>query len=189
MSNHLMIDLETFGTSRKALVLSLGAVVFDPYAALPIGKSLYFIIEPYKEGKIDYKAAVWWMNQDVVVRDIFLEKNATTSIKFALSELSKLFEDENIQYVWSHSSNFDIPILERLYEKYFSTSPWIYRQIRSTSPWTYRQIRDVRTLLEITNTKIESSKYKHNALDDAKNQALAVSKALNKISLKEDHHA
>ena len=63
---------------------------------------------------------------------------------------------------WSHGSVFDIMILEDL-----------FRQLKKPLPWNFWQIRDTRTLFDLGNPNMPKDGL-HNALEDAKRQALGV---------------
>src|SRR5690606_12661716 len=74
--NHIMLDLETLDTASSAVVVSIGAVAFDPYTNA-IGDKFYVemtedIAEQQKKGRtISGDTVRWWMQQDVLAKRVF----------------------------------------------------------------------------------------------------------------------
>ena len=64
---------------------------------------------------------------------------------------------------WSHGATFDLVILED-----------IYRQLGKTFPWRFWQLRDTRSVFDLGLDPEMPQNSKHNALADAKRQAIGV---------------
>ena len=75
MSTHAMIDLETLGTKPDGVVLTLGAIKFNPYTQTEPDKGLYIrldVDEQTKMGRsVDDGTLEWWGKQDKARTPIF----------------------------------------------------------------------------------------------------------------------
>lgn len=170
----LMIDLETMGTDPDTVVLSAGAVVFDPEegtTANPPGRQYWVlnIQDQLDKGRTITGATLkWWLNQsDEAIRGWNRNESACTGMVEFQSELVEMWKSWNCQYIWSHGSTFDVAILDNMF---------------GNSPWKFWDVRDTRTLLHVTNMKIDRAQgIHHNALGDAVAQAQTICKAWRSI--------
>lgn len=171
----VMIDLETLSTRPDAMVIAIGAVAFGPAG---LGASFHYTIAPDSAiGHVDPSTVAWWMGQGDEARAVFqLPKGSIAGdaraqqahLPFVLSEFRHFLSDfgPNLR-VWGHGSSFDLPIIESA-----------FRACGHMVPWGHRAGRDTRTILELGGVKVTMPEAdKHNALSDAKAQALAVIKA------------
>jgi hypothetical protein len=64
--NDVMVDIETLSTRLNAVVLSIGAVAFDPYSD-QIGHSFSIQLDPQEQMEkgrhVDINTIKWWMGQ------------------------------------------------------------------------------------------------------------------------------
>lgn len=164
MAKHLMVDLETLAVSPKSVVLSLGAVHFDPYSD-QIGSSLYMKIDLDDQDKlgreIDPNTIDWWAKQDPKIMEEAFSPNDRIPLQEAIDRFHKFAW--GCDAFWSHGATFDLVILED-----------IYRQSNRTVPWQYWQLRDTRTLFDIGYEPNMPQNSKHDALQDARRQAIGV---------------
>lgn len=173
---HVMIDLETLGTSSNAVILSIGAVLFnmkgDTEALLHLGVDTQSCLNAGL--KVDGDTIDWWLKQSKENQDR-LTSLKRLDLRAVLSELeaicNNVFEDI---CVWSHGSNFDIVLLENAY-KAVGDKAW----------WKYSSVRDTRTLFDLANYKYKA-KGGHDALDDAMNQAKAVCEAYQQLNQRKE---
>ena len=169
-----MIDLETLNTTSDAAIISLGAIIFDPFKP-GLGASLYREIKPnLKKYSVDFDTLGWWMKQSTEVQGIFNSKD-TTLLDIALQDLFYFYRSNACQRIWSNGASFDIPIVE-----------YAYSREKLVCPWDYKSHRDVRTILRAAGVKVEHTGTQHNALDDAQAQALAVTKAYEILGIKQE---
>ncbi len=166
-----MIDLETLGTGPDAVVISIGAVMFNPQS-MEINSTFYMALEIQEQlnrgRKIDSDTLKWWMQQSDAAKRVFNEKAKT--VKEVLETLAWwIKENSNVKKikVWGNGSSFDISIMDHLYRMY-----------DAVVPWGFNNVNDLRTFrrFDAENEKVEKLGIDHNALDDAKSQALFVSK-------------
>ena len=84
MAKHLMVDMETMAVSPNAVVLSLGAVHFDPYGT-GYSDSLYFRIDIDDQDalgrEVDPNTITWWSSQPPEIME-----EAETELNNAVSE-------------------------------------------------------------------------------------------------------
>jgi len=164
-----MIDIETLGPEPGCVVLSIGAVRFDPVEGVDQRDTFYTEIDRASSRKagleVDPDTLEWWQNQDPELRPF----NGDTTLWVALFNLIE-FLDGAEQY-WANSPSFDLKILEAAYKAVDLSPPWRYWQWRDV-----RTIRDLPVAVELTHDGRE-----HHALDDAIHQAREISLTLRRI--------
>lgn len=162
---HVMLDLETMGTSPGSAIMSIGAVEFDVKKGL--GKEFYSVVSLQScldvGLRIDASTLMWWLQQSDEARQALSDQPA--QLAQALMSFVE-YLDVNCK-VWAHGAAFDGPILTAA-----------YKACGITEPYSYRNLRDTRTIYDLAGIRPSNSvgTY-HNALDDAKTQALDVIKA------------
>ena len=166
-----MIDMETLAVSPRAVILSLGAVHFDPYGDR-IYDELYFKIDLDDQDKlnreIDPNTIEWWGKQDpAIMEEAFSSDNRIPLIE-AVEKFHKF--SWGCDKFWSHGATFDLVIIEDL-----------YRQLNKPLPWNYWQLRDTRTLFDLGHDPEMSKESKHDALADARRQAIGVQNIFRKL--------
>lgn len=167
--NHISIDCETMGTANDALLLSIGAVAFDPLSGQVL-EEFHAIIDQdgaHAVGSIDASTVFWWMRQGEAARDaLFANDLERVTLRAALDGLAAMVSRYPGAVVWQRGNK---------------DSEWIASACQSQSmrcPWRYWQVRDQRTLAKLfEHVPFEQigGEVKHNALADAKNQAAHVS--------------
>lgn len=172
----MMLDLETLGTRPDCVVLTIGAVKFDPYTLKEPGPGLYLRIdvdEQIARGReVQEDTLNWWANQAEDVREEALGSEDRVSVETLYKELNRFCVGVN--NIWAQGPVFDIAILEN-----------IYRQYGWPTPWQYWQIRDSRTLFGVHGDPREKGKVGlHNALEDCVSQATAVQKIYRELGIK-----
>jgi len=175
MSRHCMIDLETLAVSPTAVVLSLGAVHFDPYGT-GYSDGLYFRIDLDDQDalgrEVDPGTLEWWGRQDpAIIEDAFSPKDRIPLVE-AMDQFHKFAW--GCSAFWSHGATFDLVIIEN-----------IYRQLNKPLPWNYWQLRDTRTLFDLGHDPEMPQGSKHDALQDAIRQAVGVQNVYRKLNIKE----
>lgn len=178
MTTCVMLDLETLGTRPDCVILTLGAIKFDPYSIQEPSPGLYLrlnVEEQLQLGRTaDDSTIAWWGQQDPRVREEAmgdLEGELRVSVAKARYELNKFLV--GVEYIWAQGPAFDIVILEDLYR----SQGWGF-------PWHFWQIRDSRTLFGVHGDPREKGRDQaHNALADCYYQARAVQKIHENLGL------
>ena len=169
----LMVDLETMATTPSAVILTLGAVHFDPYNA-GIIDTLYlkFNIEDQDALKrdVDPGTIAWWAKQDPAIMEEAFGLEGRVPLNDAMDQFHKFAW--GCKTFWSHGSIFDLVILENL-----------LRQMNRPIPWDYFRIRDTRTLFDLGQSPEMPQGSKHNALEDAIRQAVGVQNVYKKLKI------
>lgn len=167
----IVLDIETLGIKPSSVILSIGAVRFDPYSTDPPYDPWYVRLDvDYQLNQlgrtVDESTLAWWEKQDPAIRDDAL----STDNRISIDEFSKQFN----QYVvgtdclWAQGATFDFVLIEDL-----------YRNLGQPSPINYWTIRDSRTLFK--STGLDSRKLHNNGHHNALNDAIAQSVAIQQI--------
>lgn len=170
---HIMVDIETLGTSPGCAILSIGAAEFDP-STEKIGGTFYSSIN--LQSSLDAGFAVdadtikWWISQGQ-------EASASAfagalSVHEALRAFNSFVGRENT-YVWSNGADFDIPILISALDR-----------LGIEPGWKFYNNRCFRTLKNLHRNVKPGPRVgvHHHALDDAVFQAehaIAILRSIN----------
>jgi hypothetical protein len=175
MAKHLMVDMETMAVSPSAVILSLGAVHFNPYGN-GYGDKLYFKIDLDDQDKlgreIDPSTLDWWSKQDPKAMEEAFSPDNRVPLAEAMDRFHKFAW--GCDAFWSHGATFDLVIIED-----------IYRQLGKPLPWNFWQLRDTRTLFDLGWNSDMPKGDLHNALQDAIRQSVGVQNIYSKLKVKE----
>lgn len=158
----IMVDLETLATSPDSVILTIGAVRFDPYAddskrdvrSMP---HFYARIDPgsfdYPEAEINDDTLAWWAKQSPEAQhEAFGDGVERMDIRNALDQFFDFCRP--CDRIWANGPAFDIIILETA-----------ARRLGKTWPWKFWQARDCRTVFRLVPQRDQKAN-NHNALDD-----------------------
>jgi len=175
MAKHMMLDMETMAVSPNAVVLSLGAVHFNPYGN-GYGDKIYFKIDLDDQDKlnreIDPNTLEWWGKQDPAIMEEAFSEEGRIPLVDAMDQFHKFAR--GCSAFWSHGATFDLVIIEN-----------IYRQLGKNLPWQYWQLRDTRTLFDLGFNPDMPQGSKHDALQDAIRQSVGVQNIYAKMNIRE----
>lgn len=167
-----MVDLETLAVSPNAVILSLGAVHFDPNSNL-ISDKLYLKIDLDDQDRlnreIDPNTIEWWSKQDPLIMEEAFSSTDRIPLEDAINKFHKFAW--GCTNFWSHGASFDLVIIEN-----------IYKQLNRPLPWNYWQLRDTRTLFDLGFDANMPNESKHDALQDAIRQAKGVQNIMRQIN-------
>lgn len=169
------IDLETLATSHNSVVLTLGAVKFNPFTLQEPYERLYIRLDAddqiAKGRDVSESTMEWWMKQSPEIQEEALGAHDRTSIESTLAQLNKFLVGAD--KIWVQGPHFDITILESLYKQYGVPTNWQY--------W---QIMDSRTLFGVHgDPRDKASKTAHNAVEDCISQSKGVQKTFKALGL------
>lgn len=173
----IMIDIETMGKGSNAAILSIGAVIFDTDKG-SLGDSFYVNVDIasclYYKLQIDQDTKEWWDKQSQEAKDA-LKDPTPIPLPDALIMLND-FMKNGIYRVWGNGVAFDNVILRNAFKAVNLKCPWDY--------WNDMCFRTLKKLFHV-KTDIQIEGVKHNALYDAKYQALVLIEIFKSNKIKE----
>jgi hypothetical protein len=166
---HLMIDIESLNTTPDTVILTIGAVLFDPKG---MGVLKTIDIRPDVDEQIAMGRSIsedtlrWWGTQSQAAQDEAFGDQGRVPFKEAMETLYKF--SWNADRVWGHGAAFDPVVME---------DAWTSLDIKI--PWNFYHVRDTRTLFELTGVSLKDGGYitTHKASEDAARQAQVVQDA------------
>lgn len=172
--DHIMVDIETLDTVQSAVVLSIGAVAFDPHTK-ELGEKFY--VEFTTDLKVQQRlgrtisadTVTWWMQQGAAAKQIFAdpapEGVRRVSTAQGLAEFASFIARHGGKKVelWGNGADFDNIIIGSLFDTFGLVKPWSYGKNRC-----YRTMK--RMFGE--NVPLVRQGVHHNGLDDAITQAV-----------------
>lgn len=168
----VMLDLETMGNGPDAAIIAVGAVAFD-VDSKTLGDEFYRAVNLKSSvdigGVMDPDTVMWWMRQSNEARSAF--ERAGHNIAHVLvhfAEWMRSLGEESQIRVWGNGAAFDNTILASAYRKAGIERPWRF--------WNDRCYRTMKNMHPEVN--LERVGTYHNAVDDAKSQALHLLKML-----------
>ena len=185
---HVMVDLETLATSSNALILSIGAVKFDPTGD-EISEKFHVGIDlaslPLNSYGLDIEAAtvLWWLDAQRAAGREALEAVPKADIASVLEGFGMWLDNARGEIpfkgsppsvkVWGNGASFDNVILRNAYTKLGMDAPWKF--------WDDRCYRTFKNLAP--SMKTERMGAYHSALDDAVTQASHMQKIVRALKL------
>jgi len=193
----IMLDIETIGTRPGDSVLAIGAVGFArppqkfakrmwvrlvdwlklpyPHLTKPFYVTINRSSNVFHGLNEDEETITWWTTKPEEARVIFdfAERDGTT-LPLALIAFRDYFNEfPKGSKLWGCGSEFDVPILRHAYYHCSMEEPWKFFNLAC-----YRTLKGF-----YPSRKIIREGIYHNALDDAKNQAVHAIWLLNKLGL------
>lgn len=176
----VMLDLETLSSESHAAIAAIGAVEFN---TIGLGREFYMELELDGQQEhfgrhVSASTFAWWTQQSDEARKLFAEGRTKFKVVHALvmfgSYLAEVTHGKDKVEVWGNGADFDNVILGNL-----------YAAAEVTRPWSYSNNRCFRTLKNIVDLGPGEGYPRlgthHNALDDAKYQALYAGAYLRKM--------
>lgn len=184
--NHVMVDLETLGTVPGCVGFSIGACHFYPdlgsiasefYAVISVEDSLaHFLAE-------DEETKEWWDKQSPEARAVLdqAREPSARGLVEVLEEFNLWQKDlgpKSSIRIWGNGADFDNPILRVMYD------------CAKVKPYAggyggrcYRTLKNLDELFGFNFRfhKMERQGTHHNALDDAKSQAMHLMREVARI--------
>lgn len=185
-NNSVMIDIESLDVKAGGVVLTIGAVSFNPYELNDFDdlvRNGFHAKIKLKDSlaagyKIDADTLCWWMQQSDAARlDIFDKDTSGKYQSVAMAELANYLKNSGCQDLWSRGF-MDIEMLN------------VYnRDVFGGPVFDFRSWRDMRTFQEtLCDTPAEmwpiespENMVAHNALHDSAYQAMVVQKIISNV--------
>jgi DNA polymerase III epsilon subunit-like protein len=163
-----MLDLETLGTRPGCAILSIGAVAFDP-PTMALGPAFYTVVNRQSCRAVglheNTTTIAWWSRRSEEAREVLTEVDsvAAPTIGDTLEMFATFVRPFSGKCrVWGCGSDFDNAILAHIYAVTGRPLPWRYTNNRC-----YRTLKNL-----VKQVPLQRAGTHHNALDDARSQAL-----------------
>jgi DNA polymerase III epsilon subunit-like protein len=171
MTDRVMVDIETLGLKPGAAILSIGAVRFDESGT---GEEFHrsISLESCQEAGLTIHAGTleWWLSQDDEVSDIL---TGGDDLEHVLRGFDAFYGDAD--EVWANSPSFDCEMLAAAYDAVGMNEPWEF--------WAERDVRTLKKLSVAPDIERQDGENEHDALDDARHQALLVGETLRRLEV------
>ena len=167
MATHAMIDIETLGTEPASVVLSVGAVKFDPFTSIEPHNGKHWMLDVDAQtdaGRIvDESTLAWWGKQEQSIQDRAFSDEGRTDIDVFMKDLNGWLT--GCEAIWCQGPQFDMVILENL-----------FKQFDHHTNWAFWQIMDCRTIFNMmpVDPRKAIQQNLHSADEDAYYQAICV---------------
>ena len=178
----VMVDIETLGTSPGSIILSIGAVEFDPYGQ-GLGDSFYINVDEASSRAVglthDDSTVAWWADPARAMAKLALSNPPPIAVGSALG-LFHTFVRKAGGCLWGHGATFDSVLIEAASKKCGQRTSWLYHAVRDTRT-LFAIVQgggDARALIARHRKPGEAH---HNALVDAMAQARAVQECMGKL--------
>jgi exodeoxyribonuclease VIII len=154
----VMIDIETFSTSKNAALASIGALKFNEKEIL---EKFYINVEPQssKDAGLHFSQSTidWWKSQKPEAFKAL--KDNRYILPEALDHFSEWYGSKSVP-TFACGPDFDLVIMEANYSA-----------VNKVHPWKYSDARCFRTFKAMFKADTVRQGVYHNALDDAIYQA------------------
>lgn len=188
--NHVMFDMETLAKGYDAVIVTLGAIKFDPFGddrdkatrTNPMYYGRYEIGLQEEKGRVICEDTMkWWSRQDKAAQDeAFGDGDDRVELDQGLEDFNKFFNGVQTgakaapkgRFIWGHGSMFDVRNMEHA-----------YRQFDVAVPWHYPSVRDTRTLFDLGVSADMPKGEHHHALADAMRQVIGVQNCYRKLGI------
>ena len=175
MAIDVMVDIESLDTTPDCVILTIGAVLFDPCGHGIVDK---IEIRPTIEDQTDIHnrrindaTLEWWGRQSPAAIEEAMGDSNRVSFEEAMNQVYKFCWTRS-KCAWSNGAPFDIVVMEHA-----------WRQHGKNPPWNFWDIRDTRTLYDIAGVKLKDGGHvtSHKAVEDAERQAIVVQQGYMKL--------
>lgn len=167
---HVMIDLETFGTGPNAVIVAIGAVLFD-FEKPNVMEKWYQVVDPSSGVALGLtmtpETILWWLKQSDEARSMF--KAPGMDLPTSLHLFDAWIREHDPVGVWGNGSDFDNVIMASA-----------YKAAGRSLPWKYYKNMCFRTMKNLFKVEVPRAGTHHNAVDDAMYQ-MEVLKAINQL--------
>lgn len=192
---HVMLDLETWGVSGGALIVAIGAVMFDPAKSFESQtyENFYVRVDPMSAERagmrIDAATVDWWMDTAQDGARVALRASAPQDFYEVMYGFAAWMAGEahalgapykRTRKVWGNGPAFDLVIMRNAFRLASLECPWTFRDERC-----FRTIKGLAKGIEWTDMHIKQGnvEIKHQALADATYQANSLLFVAEKLKL------
>lgn len=174
-AKHLVLDIETLGFSKPAVIASIGAVVWGFRTGVTAKFSALIDVRGFSV-RPETESVLWWLRQSDAARRRTFGGENREPIAGALERFFAFCREQSPNYYWGNSPDFDFGHLEA-----WAASP-------ADIPWRFSQLRDIRTFCCEDLVTLEEKREilrrrtQHVAIEDAKAEAAFLARAIERIT-------
>lgn len=177
----IMVDIETLGTKPNSVMLTIGAVRFNPFGDDSENKNgpndmdqFYCRVDPetftWPDAEVDDNTLAWWGQQSADVREEAFTEEGRLPVLKVMQEFYKWCQPHD--RIWANGPAFDIVILEHT-----------YRRLGRGFPWQYYQVRDARTIYKMVPGYRKVNPALHHAAWDCWAQVVSLQDCLRRLNI------
>jgi len=167
----LMLDIETLSTHPDAIILTIGAIGFDPFTNDIYEQHSFYCrvdLESQSNRSELSETVDWWAKQPAEAQAEAFADEDRLILSDALDGLSEVAR--KCSRIWANGISFDISILEHA-----------YRQCNKPYPWQFWSVLDARTVMKLNPVnKLGNS---HHALEDCVNQVALLQDSIKRLGV------
>lgn len=163
---HMMVDIETLGTSPTSIILELSVILFtleNPYDWTPLILKLDQAEQSFAGRTIDEDTVSWWtktiektkeanFKNALAMEYLINNKNVTVPATFAHKNIQEYLKRVN-GFIWCKGIAFDFPIIKSYFTSLGLSDPF-------SENFLFRRQLDLRTLEYCAKLRGFSGKYK-----------------------------
>lgn len=178
----IMVDIETLATTPNSVVITIGAIRFDPFADdresfegdTILMDTFYRRIDPesfnWPSAHIDDNTLAWWAKQSPEVQFEAFTDDDRHPIQEVMRDFHRWCGGYNT--MWANGPAFDIVILEE-----------VCKQLHRGYPWQYWQVKDTRTVYGLVEHERPNPRL-HHAAWDCWSQIVALQSCFRNLNIK-----
>lgn len=174
----IVIDLETMGTGPDAIIVSIGALIFnraDAPGTIIDSFEVKLDVENQPGRVCDPGTMLWWMKASMkdARQAAFTTREPRVRLGLALKQLDEFIDKYDLGEMWGCSPSFDMNILQHAYRQHKVDIPMPF--------WKWSCIRTIESFFYGKNTRKPGGDNwldgtAHDALDDCKMEAMVIQK-------------
>jgi 3' exoribonuclease, RNase T-like len=180
--SHIMLDCETLATTPESVVLTIGAIRFNPFdddtnsvdGDVIKMDTFYRRVDidsfDWPEAHIDDSTVEWWSKQPTEAKEEAFAEDDRHDIRVVMQDFYK-WANLGFEDMWANGTTFDIGIMET-----------INRHISRGNVWRHWQISDARTVYKLVEHDRPNKKL-HHALWDCWSQIVALQSCLRNLNI------
>lgn len=176
MKKHIMVDLETMGIRPTSAIVSIGAVHFTADMVLSEFHTPVSLASCLAAGLTQDQSTIdWWMKQSVEARSSWQCDDAPT-LEQALTKFAAWCKSVGTPREicpWGNGSDFDNVLMVNAHRALDVDPPWEF--------YNHHCFRTMKNMFQVPSFPRQG--VHHNALDDAKHQAVHLQRILAKYGI------
>jgi len=179
-----MLDIETLGTSHRAAIIQVAAIVFNENGWSEMANAEFDMVVNATSsiiragGEVTQDTIDWWKKHDPHALYKLCEES--DGINHVFLKLKGFILEANNPLIWTYGAAWDLAVIEHARST-----------LGADKMWNYKQPRDVRTICKLAESngweRPKCDYEEHDALHDCRYQVNCLLDALKHLGLKLEH--